>query len=470
MTLVDSELLKGLSEEQRKEALAAAAAAKRAEKRAEQRALEKALQEKAAQRQRESAGGITKNNANGNTSAKQQRQVVFVSKKQRKNGGMKEMEGAKKRPAAASVEAQPNNKPPPAASAAATSSSSSSTWNDSQWAAVKKTYLGKSAVPQEADPPRRKPPRGKKNKMFKFTWDNTDDTSGLDQDDPLYAASVPVKRPSKRQRLDKLPKSTTPTIDSARSKPIDQMTNRDWRIFRENYDIHIKGGKAPPPMRKFDEPPSPELPLLHQSILDAIFLTLKYKEPSPIQRQAIPIGLQRRDLIGIAETGSGKTAAFGIPLCHYLLNLPTDVLDNVANEGPLALVMAPTRELALQIDAEFQKLLSRQSKILSCAIVGGQPIQQQAQKLRDGVHIVVGTPGRINDCLEMAYLVLNQCCYTVLDEGDRMIDVSCCHCVCLFESLLRRKRSVLSFAACIWRSSSVWINKSSCCRCEWLRG
>jgi ATP-dependent RNA helicase DDX23/PRP28 len=85
--------------------------------------------------------------------------------------------------------------------------------------------------------------------------------------------------------------------------------------------------------------------------------------------------------------------------------------------------MAPTRELALQIDVEFQKLLSRQSHVVSCAIVGGQPIQKQAQKLRDGVTIVVGTPGRINDCLEMAYLVLNQCCYIVLDEADRMIDV-----------------------------------------------
>ncbi len=150
---------------------------------------------------------------------------------------------------------------------------------------------------------------------------------------------------------------------------------------------------------------------------------MKYKEPSPIQRQAIPIGLQRRDLIGVAETGSGKTAAFGIPLCHYLLNLPESILNSVANEGPLALVMAPTRELALQIDVEFQKLLSRQSHVVSCAIVGGQPIQKQAQKLRDGVTIVVGTPGRINDCLEMAYLVLNQCCYIVLDEADRMIDV-----------------------------------------------
>jgi len=110
-------------------------------------------------------------------------------------------------------------------------------------------------------------------------------------------------------------------------------------------------------------------------------------------------------------------------LCHYLLNLPSDILGRVAAQGPLALVMAPTRELALQIHLELEKLLSRQSMVQVCAIVGGQSIQQQAQVLRRGVHIVVGTPGRINDCLDMAYLVLNQCCYIVLDEADRMIDM-----------------------------------------------
>ena len=85
--------------------------------------------------------------------------------------------------------------------------------------------------------------------------------------------------------------------------------------------------------------------------------------------------------------------------------------------------MAPTRELALQIDGELRKLLSRQNAVRTGAIVGGQSIQEQAQMIRSGIHIVVGTPGRINECIEMAYLVLNQCCYLVLDEADRMIDM-----------------------------------------------
>jgi len=135
--------------------------------------------------------------------------------------------------------------------------------------------------------------------------------------------------------------------------------------------------------------------------------------------------LQRRDLIGIAETGSGKTAAFGIPLCHRILSLPLEATSryNVAENGLLALVMAPTRELALQIDVEIHKLLGKQKNVTTIAIVGGQSIQQQAMALREGVHIIVGTPGRINECIEMAYLVLNQCSYIVLDEADRMIDL-----------------------------------------------
>ena len=110
-------------------------------------------------------------------------------------------------------------------------------------------------------------------------------------------------------------------------------------------------------------------------------------------------------------------------VCHHILTLPQKILSTVSENGPLALVMAPTRELAQQIEAEITKLLSLQSNLKTTCIVGGQAIQNQAMTLREGVHIVVGTPGRINDCIENAYLVLNQCSYIVLDEADRMIDL-----------------------------------------------
>jgi ATP-dependent RNA helicase DDX23/PRP28 len=103
--------------------------------------------------------------------------------------------------------------------------------------------------------------------------------------------------------------------------------------------------------------------------------------------------------------------------------LPTAIQQKVAEHGPLALVLAPTRELALQIHGEMEKLLTFCPNIICCPIVGGQNLQKQAQQLRKGVHVVVGTPGRINECLEMAYMVLNQCLYIVMDEGDRMIDM-----------------------------------------------
>jgi len=313
-----------------------------------------------------------------------------------------------------------------------------------------------------------------KKTVFKFEWDGNEDT--FEDDDPLYggtmrkdssnnryngryqqssprngsSSSGGISRPPQsytaKQQLqqddikfgkgNKKKKSknydTVTSVHTVSTKPLDKMTNRDWRIYRENYNIVVKGGKSPPPLRSFREVPK-GIPPIHPSLLNAIENKLKYTNPSPIQRQAIPIGMQRRDLIGIAETGSGKTASFGIPLCHHVMMFPQSILDTVDEEGPLALVMAPTRELALQINVEFGKLLSSQSNIVSFAVVGGQSITEQATKIRTGVHIVVGTPGRINDCIEMTYLVLNQCSYIVLDEVCHYIIamfVRCCMIFC----------------------------------------
>jgi ATP-dependent RNA helicase DDX23/PRP28 len=133
-------------------------------------------------------------------------------------------------------------------------------------------------------------------------------------------------------------------------KPLDAMRERDWRIFREDFDITIKGGKAPSPLRKWSEAAG-----LPEAVFKAI-AELGFERPSPIQMQSIPIGLQRRDIIGIAETGSGKTAAFMIPIIAYIYSLPPMNVSRTGEQGPLALVMAPTRELALQIEQEAIKL------------------------------------------------------------------------------------------------------------------
>jgi len=123
------------------------------------------------------------------------------------------------------------------------------------------------------------------------------------------------------------------------------MSERDWRIFREDNDIIIKGGRVPQPMRQWFEGSLPPY------ILDAV-KHLGYETPTPIQMQAIPIGMQRKDLVGIAPTGSGKTTAFLIPLICYMRSLPP-MDDEISKDGPNALIMIPSRELAPQIEREF---------------------------------------------------------------------------------------------------------------------
>lgn len=138
------------------------------------------------------------------------------------------------------------------------------------------------------------------------------------------------------------------------------MTPRDWRIFKEDFNIATKGGGLPPPLRKWDEGGLPEW--LLTAIKDA-----KYEKPTAVQMQAVPIGLAGRDILGVAETGSGKTLAFLIPmyvsflyLSHplyrlvYISKLPR-MTKETANDGPYAVVMAPTRELAGQIAEDCQR-------------------------------------------------------------------------------------------------------------------
>ena len=199
------------------------------------------------------------------------------------------------------------------------------------------------------------------------------------------------------------------------NKAIDEMTERDWRIFREDYNISIKGGKIPNPIRSWKESGLPD------SLLD-IIEKLGYREPTPIQRQAIPIGLQNRDIIGVAETGSGKTAAFLLPLLVWITSQPKIVRQDEIDQGPYAVIMAPTRELAQQIEEETLKFATALD-IRTVAIIGGISREEQGFKLRLGCEIVIATPGRLIDVLENRYLVLSRCTYVVMDEADRMIDM-----------------------------------------------
>lgn len=218
------------------------------------------------------------------------------------------------------------------------------------------------------------------------------------------------QKETEREDLDKKIKKYQSDLVPAKhwsDKSVSEMTQRDWRIFREDHNISTKGGGIPVPIRSWEETNLPGW--LKEAIADA-----KYKKPTAIQMQSIPIGLQRRDIIGVAETGSGKTAAFLIPMLVYISGLPpaTDA------DGPYALVMAPTRELAIQIENEAAKF-AKHFRIRTACLVGGQPIEEQGLQLRKGPEIVIATPGRLVDCLENHYVVLSQCNYVVLDEADR---------------------------------------------------
>lgn len=197
-------------------------------------------------------------------------------------------------------------------------------------------------------------------------------------------------------------------------KKLEHMRERDWRIFKEDFNIATKGGSIPNPMRSWKESGLPK------NLLD-IVESAGYKDPSAVQRAAIPIALQSRDLIGVAVTGSGKTAAFLLPLLVYISALPP--LDEMTkNDGPYAIILAPTRELAQQIEIEAKKFATPLG--FTCvSLVGGHSIEEQSYNMRDGAEIIIATPGRLVDCIDRRVLVLSQCCYIIMDEADRMIDM-----------------------------------------------
>src|SRR5689334_24175893 len=153
---------------------------------------------------------------------------------------------------------------------------------------------------------------------------------------------------------------------------------------------------------------------LRPELLHAL-TSLGYEEPTPIQREAIPPLLEGRDLVGQAATGTGKTAAFALPVLQGLDR-------RAAGAGPAALVLVPTRELAEQVSQAVHRY-GRDLGVRVLPVYGGQPIGRQLQALRRGVDVVVGTPGRVLDHIERETLQLGEVRTVVLDEADEMLDM-----------------------------------------------
>ncbi len=152
---------------------------------------------------------------------------------------------------------------------------------------------------------------------------------------------------------------------------------------------------------------------LSPQLLQAIE-AMGFEQPSPIQAKTIPAILEGQNIVGLSQTGSGKTAAFGLPLLQGL---------NLENKCVQALVLCPTRELAVQVCEELQRLGSVLENFYTTAVYGGAPIDRQIRSLKRGVHLVVGTPGRIIDHLNRKTLKLDGVELCVLDEADRMLDM-----------------------------------------------
>ncbi len=165
--------------------------------------------------------------------------------------------------------------------------------------------------------------------------------------------------------------------------------------------------------------------------------------PTPIQVQAIPRALEGRDIMGLAQTGTGKTAAFGLPVVQALHIAG----DRAAPKTVLALVLAPTRELAMQIMTALQSLSTGKDRPRINLVVGGRSLFAQQQVLQKGTEILVATPGRLIDLLDRKAVRLNETRFLVLDEADQMLDLGFIHALRRIATLLPKERQTMLFSA-----------------------
>jgi ATP-dependent RNA helicase RhlE len=182
------------------------------------------------------------------------------------------------------------------------------------------------------------------------------------------------------------------------------------------------------------------------SLIEPILRALNtegYTKPTPIQEQSIPVLLERKDLLGCAQTGTGKTAAFAIPILQLL---HTDELFKKGPMGIKCLVLTPTRELAIQIGESFSAY-GRHLRLKHTVIFGGVSQHSQTQALRQGVDILIATPGRLLDLMDQRYVKLEHLKMFVLDEADRMLDMGFIHDVKKIIGRIPAKRQTIFFSA-----------------------
>lgn len=188
-------------------------------------------------------------------------------------------------------------------------------------------------------------------------------------------------------------------------------SEREVEDFRKKHEMAVKGHDVPRPVETFDEAGFP------QYVLSEV-KAQGFDRPTAIQSQGWPMALSGRDVVGIAETGSGKTLTYCLPAIVHINAQPL----LAPGDGPIVLVLAPTRELAVQIQAEITKF-GKSSRIRNTCVYGGVPKGPQIRDLSRGVEVCIATPGRLIDMLEAGRTNLRRVTYLVLDEADRMLDM-----------------------------------------------
>ncbi|RSH86677.1 ATP-dependent RNA helicase dbp2 [Apiotrichum porosum] len=218
-------------------------------------------------------------------------------------------------------------------------------------------------------------------------------------------------------------------------KRVTARSDEEINEFRKEKDMRIQGNNVPRPITTFDEAGFPEY------IMSEI-RAMGFEAPSPIQCQSWPMALSGRDVVAIAETGSGKTISFALPAMVHINAQP--LLS--PGDGPIVLILAPTRELAVQIQAECTKF-GKSSRIRNTAVYGGAPKGAQIRDLQRGCEIVVATPGRLIDMIESGKTNLKRVTYLVMDEADRMLDMGFEPQIRKIVSQIRPDRQTLLFSA-----------------------
>lgn len=250
-------------------------------------------------------------------------------------------------------------------------------------------------------------PRNKRNKLKLFT--KTDASKNLV---PAVTEKLDVEEDIPQWRRDLEANLQTEQAESVivswSDKPLSEMTERDWRVMTRDLGLELSETSVRP-LRSWHELPG-------DSIRD-ILLNQGYSEPTPVQRATIPLGLAKKDVIGIAETGSGKTVGFVVPLVSQAI---AKLNTSGASRRVSGIVLAPTRELAQQITVEARKFSSLGVRV--ACVVGGHDLDTQAEELAEA-QIVVATPGRLLDVLGQDLVSLAKCETVVLDEADRMVDM-----------------------------------------------